>query len=345
MKYIIQIIAVTLFSLIFSTLNAQELFESARGIKIGTTTKTDNGIIRFTGSDFQGRMSGSWHSFFTPGPPGPQGVQGPQGIQGLTGPQGPQGPAGPIGTGFWTANGSHIYNNNSLNVGIGVSNPTQKLHIGGSGNILLDNGGVTSVRLNGYTSGSAGGVIFQIDPIPANNTTSSVIRLFRSVNSSANHSLLIFKGNNTTQWNHQLSSSGDSYLSKLSGKVVIGGTPALPGDYKLYVDGKILAEELKVALSNTSDWSDDAFYRLPSLSQMEESIEQNSHLFGMPSASDLVGTGYTVTGMDSKLLAQIEWQWMHMISMDKEKRELEEEVDELKVIVNKLMLEIEEMKN
>jgi hypothetical protein len=33
------------------------------------------------------------------------------------------------GTGFWSANGNHIYNNNSGNVGIGTSNPTSNLHV------------------------------------------------------------------------------------------------------------------------------------------------------------------------------------------------------------------------
>lgn len=33
------------------------------------------------------------------------------------------------GTGFWSANGTHIYNNNAGNVGIGTSNPSSALHI------------------------------------------------------------------------------------------------------------------------------------------------------------------------------------------------------------------------
>ena len=303
MKYIIQIFGIAAFFLFVIPIHAQVLFESAKGIKIGTTNKTDNGIIRFTGSDFQGRMSGAWHSFFTPGPPGPQGAQGPQGPQGLTGPQGPQGiqgPAGPAGgSTFWTASGTDIYNNNSSGVGIGVTSTSSKLDVNGT----------TRFRGTSYSS---------------------------YFNHSTAENTYIRGGKSTSK----------VIIGDIGGPVVLGSNSLpTPGGYRLYVDGKILAEELKVALSNTSDWSDDAFYRLPSLSQMEESIEQNSHLFGMPSASDLVGTGYTVTGMDSKLLAQIEWQWMHIISMDKENRELEKEVDELKVIVDKLILEIEEMKN
>ena len=198
------------------------------------------------------------------------------------------------------------------------------LHIYKSGNILLNQGNTTTV-LNSYRSSSAGGVIFQIDPKPENNTTSSGVRLFRSVNSTANHSLLIFKGNNTTQWNHQLSSTGNSYLSKLSGKVVIGGTPSLPGNYKLYVDGGILAEEVKVALSNASDWADDAFDRTPLTKDVKESIETKSHLIDMPSADELVKSGYNLQDMDAKLLQQIEWLWQKVIQLEEENKKLKSE--------------------
>jgi len=200
------------------------------------------------------------------------------------------------------------------------------LHIYKSGNILLNQGNTTTV-LNSYRSSSAGGVIFQIDPKPENNTTSSNVRLFRSVNSTANHTFAIMKGNNTTQWNHLLSSNGNSYLSKLSGKVVIGGSPSLPGNYKLYVDGGILAEEVKVALSNASDWADDAFDKTPLTKDVKESIETKSHLIDMPSADELVKSGYNLQDMDAKLLQQIEWLWQKVIDLEKQNKALEKKLN------------------
>lgn len=108
-------------------------------------------------------------------------------------------------------------------VGLGTNNPQHKLHLTGSGNIFLDNG-ITSVTLNGYTSGAAGGVIYQIDPKPANDSTAAVVRLFRSTNSSANHALMIMRGNNTTQNNHKFSTKDDSYMSAISGNLGLGTT-------------------------------------------------------------------------------------------------------------------------
>ncbi len=87
------------------------------------------------------------------GPTGPQGIQGDIGPQGPTGPQGsqgdigPQGPTGPQGTTgpiagldtqvIYNDNGSSAgaeiyYDNASDNVGIGITTPTEKLHVGGN---------------------------------------------------------------------------------------------------------------------------------------------------------------------------------------------------------------------
>ena len=87
-----------------------------------------------------------------------------------------------------------------------------------------------------------------------------------------------------------------------------------------------------MAIESTSDWADDAFYRVPSIEQVEESIKTKSHLYNVPSAQDLVDKGYSVTEMDARLLEQSEWLWMHMI-------ELKKENDELKKLVQKLLEE------
>jgi len=195
-------------------------------------------------------------------------------------------------------------------LGLGTTEPTQMLHLANSGRILMEHSN-TKTQISSYKSGAAGGIIFQIDPMPENSTAASTIRFFRSVNSTGNQALQIFKGNNTTQWNHLLSSKSDSYLSRLSGKVIIGGTPPTPGNYKLYVDGGILAEEVKVALSNASDWADDAFEKTPEIDDVESSIKDKSHLKDMPSADFLVENGYNLREMDANLLQQVEWLWMH----------------------------------
>ena len=117
-----------------------------------------------------------------------------------------------------------------------------------------------------------------------------------------------------------------------SGKVIIG-EPTTPGNYKLFVDGGILAEEVKVALSNASEWADDAFEKTPTIQNVKSSIEENSHLKEMPSADFLVENGFSLKEMDAKLLRQIEWLWMHMIRVSEENQQLNKEI---KSLLNKL---------
>ena len=119
------------------------------------------------------------------------------------------------------------------------------------------------------------------------------------------------------------------------GKLKIGSV-ATPGNYNLYVENGILTEEVKVALENTSDWSDDEFDNVPEIEKMEATIAEKSHLYGMPSAQELVDKGYSVTDMDSKLLAQIEWLWMHMIEEKKENEKLKTQNEKLEERISRL---------
>lgn len=126
-------------------------------------------------------------------------------------------------------------------------------------------------------------------------------------------------------------------MLKTSGKVVIGDTTLIstPGDYNLYVQNGILTERVKVALKSEADWSDDAFEKTPSIAEVKTSIDSNRHLVDMPSASSLTKTGYDVTKMDGKLLAQIEWLWQHTITLKEENEILKKELAEIKLIIKK----------
>jgi hypothetical protein len=104
-----------------------------------------------------------------PGPPGPQGPTGPagpQGLRGLTGPAGPTGPAGSAGViptaqiSKWITNGNNIYNNNSGNVGIGTTTPTNKLEVNGNTKTTsLEITGSGQNTSNFNTNGSLGGSV------------------------------------------------------------------------------------------------------------------------------------------------------------------------------------------
>ena len=134
-----------------------------------------------------------------------------------------------------------------------------------------------------------------------------------------------------------ISAQQEILLLKTSGKVVIGDTTIIttPGNYNLYVQNGILTERVKVALKSEADWSDDAFGETPTIAEVKESIARDQHLVDMPSAASLTQTGYDVTQMDGKLLAQIEWLWQHTITLKEENVLLKKELEAIKLQLEK----------
>ncbi len=107
------------------------------------------------------------------------------------------------------------------------------------------------------------------------------------------------------------------------GRVVIGNiAPAT--NYLLSVDGRIMCEELKV--QNSSNWPDYVFaanYKLPSLSEVENHINENGHLIGIPSACEVEENGVGVGDMQKKLLEKIEELTLYVISLEKKVKAIE----------------------
>jgi hypothetical protein len=123
-----------------------------------------------------------------------------------------------------------------------------------------------------------------------------------------------------------------------NGKVGIGTTDAQValGTAKLYVDGNILCEEVKVEMSGT--WPDFVFakdYPLLSLEQKAEYIEKNSHLPNVPSANEVASNGVELGKMDATLLRQIEELTLHMIELKKQNDLLKKQVDALNEKISK----------
>lgn len=96
--------------------------------------------------------------------------------------------------------------------------------------------------------------------------------------------------------------------------------------YKVAIDGKAIAEEVRVQLSGDWVWPDYVFkedYKLLSLPELEESIDKLGHLPGVPSAAEVKNEGILLGDMNRILLEKIEELTLHVISLQKE-------IDELK---------------
>jgi hypothetical protein len=97
------------------------------------------------------------------------------------------------------------------------------------------------------------------------------------------------------------------------------------------VDGKIIAEELRVQMSG--EWPDYVFdpqYPLSTLEDVEQYIQTHRHLPNIPSSREVKEEGILVGDMQARLLEKIEELTLHIIRQEKELKSLRSEVDFLK---------------
>jgi len=129
--------------------------------------------------------------------------------------------------------------------------------------------------------------------------------------------------NGTGGWNTNM-------IINREGKVTIGNVPTTSNSYKLYVEGGILTEKVKVAINGSAEWSDYVFgddYSLKSLDEVESFIKDNKHLPDVPSAETVATDGIDVGKMDATLLRKIEELTLYVIAQQKEINELKSKLN------------------
>ncbi len=107
---------------------------------------------------------------------------------------------------------------------------------------------------------------------------------------------------------------GSTYISN---DLRIGTTTQATG-YSLSVNGKVICTEVRVeALANWPDYVFADDYDLMSLKELEESIEKNKHLPGLPSAAEIAENGIMLGEMQTKLLEKVEELTLYTIEQGK----------------------------
>ncbi|WP_299610457.1 hypothetical protein [uncultured Aquimarina sp.] len=199
------------------------------------------------------------------------------------------------GFGVFDKNNDNLFlvRDNGL-VGIGTTTPSQKLDVNGTakvgngdwGALIIDGKGKNDWLFNAHNGGDTFGIRTQRD-------------------------------NGEGNWSYQVMT-----FQRSTGNVGIGTTNTQ--GYKLAVAGKVVAEEIKVALYN--NWPDYVFedaYTLPTLQEVENHIDQKGHLINIPSAAEVEENGMQLGEMNAKLLEKIEELTLYTIAQEKEIKELQ----------------------
>ena len=174
-----------------------------------------------------------------------------------------------------------------------TTTPQAKLHV------LADSNENADVLLQSSGTGKTAAIMFQ----NANNTI--------TVNSSGNMTM------NATSFS-------------LTGGNVGIGCVANSG-YALSVDGGLLST--KVSIKEVEEWPDYVFseeHELMSLEELEQYIENNSHLPSVPSRAEVLENGIDVAEMNAVLLEKIEELTLYVIELQKQIEKQQDEIEELK---------------
>ncbi|MFP2996907.1 hypothetical protein ABN763_13405 [Spongiivirga sp. MCCC 1A20706] len=203
---------------------------------------------------------------------------------------------------------------NTGKVGIGTTSPLTNLHV---------------------STGTSGDAIFRLEADTDNDNESDnpLIQLrqdggalginmgFSEENFGGNIFGIGTRYTNNETWN-------TFTINTQNGNVGIG--TKTPGAYKLAVNGKIHSKEVKVDLSGWSDFVFEKDYKLPTLTDVENHIQEKGHLQDIPSAKEVAENGIFLGEMDAKLLQKIEELMLYTIQQQKEIEQLKNQVKKLK---------------
>ena len=215
---------------------------------------------------------------------------------------------GAMASGDWDASGTHL-NYMGGNVGIGTSNPGRLFTV--DGNVALFKRSVNTAGFIIQHSGPGGVQTTFGQDVASGEPFFLIKRLTAPVATPFRMSL------DAPQFSFDMDSNGR-----------VGFGTQTQGDFQVSIAGKLRAEELNII----TGWADYVFhddYKLMPIKELENYIENNARLPGMPSAEEVSQNGADIGATTTKLLEKIEELTLYIIEQNKESEALKKQVAEL----------------
>ena len=239
-----------------------------------------------------------------------------------------------FGAGFWGWDGAaydrQLVLKSSGYIGIGTNTPGKDLHL------RKDTNGLIGVD---FENNSTGASAYQATRFISGTNIAGVYTYGQNHSSLANVAVFTAHGSNTEL---RLSQNNNAPLTiytnnqermRIAGDGNVGiGITSTPSGYKLAVDGKIIAEEVKV--KDSGSWPDHVFqagYDLMPLPEVERYIAEHQHLPGVPSAEEVAADGQSLGETQALLLQKIEELTLYVIDLKKENEGLKERMRALEI--------------
>ena len=104
-----------------------------------------------------------------------------------------------------------------------------------------------------------------------------------------------------------------------TGQVRIGLTHPINShpDYRLSVDGKVVAKSVYVTVNGWADYVFEKNYRLAPLAEVEAYVKANKHLPEVPTTCEVEEKGIDVAAINTLLLKKVEELTLHVIELNK----------------------------
>jgi len=216
----------------------------------------------------------------------------------------------------WTTGSGTIYTSN--NVGIGTTSPLYPL------DAYTNVNGVVAVRFTNTSTGTSAVARYML----SNGVNYCGLTLNGSTYPTDPNALTIFAPYSGGALIFE--TAGTQWMRVTQyGSVLIGKSSQVNTSYILDVAGNARANEVVVNTTG-ADFVFGPSYKLPSLSSLEKYIRYNHHLPEIAPAKQMQAEGLSLGENETKLLQKVEELTLYIIELNKQLKEQQKEIDELK---------------